>query len=117
MVKQYPYICVYASNETDFSHNGLRILCPTSCTITETLNGEYSLELTHPYDEWGNWQFLIEHNIIKAQGQLFRIYRKNTTMSADGKMERSVVHAHFLRPEFLLHQGYTSDILKRSAST
>lgn len=94
MVKQYPYICVYNSNGTDFSHNGLRILCPTSCTITETLNGEYSLELTHPYDEWGNWQFLIEHNIIKAQGQLFRIYRKNTTMSADGKMERSVSALH-----------------------
>lgn len=94
MVKQYPYICVYASNETDFSHNGLRILCPTSCTITETLNGEYSLELTHPYDEWDNWKFLIEHNIIKAQGQLFRIYRKNTTMSADGKMERSVSALH-----------------------
>ena len=94
MVKQYPYICVYASNETDFSHNGLRILCPTSCTITETLNGEYSLELTHPYDEWDNWKFLMEHNIIKAQGQLFRIYRKNTTMSADGTMQISVSALH-----------------------
>lgn len=94
MVKQYPYICVYASNATDFSHNGLRILCPTSCTITETLNGEYSLELTHPYDEWDNWKFLMEHNIIKAQGQLFRIYRKNATMSADGTMQISVSALH-----------------------
>ena len=72
-IKQYEYISVYKSNETDFDHNGMRILCPTSCTISETLNGEYSLELTHPFDEWGNWKYLVEYNIIKAQGQLFKM--------------------------------------------
>ena len=33
----YDYISVFAPDETDFSHNGLRILVPTSCEITEVL--------------------------------------------------------------------------------
>ena len=48
----YDYISVFAPDETDFSHNGLRILCPVSCEITEVLNGEYSLTLNPPRDEW-----------------------------------------------------------------
>lgn len=83
----YSYISVYAPDETDFSHNGLRILCPTACEITEILNGEYSLSITHPMDEWGSWQYIRENYIIKAQGQLFRIYRKTVTMSTDGGYE------------------------------
>lgn len=65
-MKQYEYISVYKSDETDFSYNGIRILCPTECKITEVLNGEYSLTLTHPFDDLGNWKFLIEYNIIKV---------------------------------------------------
>lgn len=83
----YPYISVYAPDETDFSHNGLRILCPLSCEITEVLNGEYSLNMTHPLDEWGNWRFVRENYIIKALGQLFRITRKTLSMSSDGGYE------------------------------
>jgi len=90
----YPYISVYRSDETDFSHNGLRILSPTSCRITEILNGEYSLTLSHPLDEQGTWRFLIEYNIIKCQGQLFRIYRKKITMNTDGTFECSVDALH-----------------------
>lgn len=84
---KYPYISVYAPNETDFSHNGLRILMPTECTITEVLNGEYSLSITHPRDEWGIWKYVRENYIIKAQGQLFRIYRKTLSMSSDGSYQ------------------------------
>lgn len=90
----YPYISVYRSDETDFSHNGLRILSPTSCRITEILNGEYSLTLSHPLDEQGTWRFLIEYNIIKCQGQLFRIYRKKNTMNTDGTFECTVDALH-----------------------
>lgn len=93
-MKQYEYISVYKSDETDFSHNGIRILCPTECKITEVLNGEYSLTLTHPFDDLGNWKFLIEYNIIKVQGQLFRIYRKSTSMSSDGTKQRTVDAMH-----------------------
>lgn len=83
----YPYISVYAPNETDFSHNGLRILLPTAVEIPEVLNGEYSLTITHPLDEWGCWKYIQENYIIKDLGQLFRIYRKTLTMSSDGSYE------------------------------
>jgi len=68
------YVSVYKARETKFNNNGLRILCPTECTISEELNGAYELTLTHPIDDLGNWEFLVEMNIIKAQGQLFRLY-------------------------------------------
>ncbi|MCM1227565.1 MAG: phage tail protein [Clostridium sp.] len=83
----YSYISVYSSDETDFSHNGLRVLCPTSCAVTEVLNGEYSLTLSHPLDPWDNWKYIVENNIVKSRGQLFRIYKKTLSMTSDGSYE------------------------------
>ena len=48
-------ICVYSANCTDFSSNGLGIVAPQSCAVTEMLNGEYELTLVHPLDEQGKW--------------------------------------------------------------
>lgn len=90
----YDYISVYMAKETNFNHNGQRILCPTECTISEELNGAYELSLTHPIDDLGNWKSLVEMNIIKAQGQLFRIYEKTTTMDNSGRYERKVSARH-----------------------
>jgi phage minor structural protein len=39
---------------------------PSSCSVTETLNGEWELTLTHPLDEQGKWRRLIEGNILRA---------------------------------------------------
>ena len=39
---------------------------PQSCTVTETLNGEWELTLVHPIDEDGRWQNLAEGNILRA---------------------------------------------------
>ena len=38
-------ICIYPADCTDFSSNGAGTLLPQSCTVTETLNGEYELTL------------------------------------------------------------------------
>ena len=43
-------ICIYPADCTDFSTNGAGTLLPQSCTVTETLNGEYELMLVHPID-------------------------------------------------------------------
>ena len=43
-------ICVYPADCKDFSNNGLGIVLPQSCTVTETLNGEWELTLIHPID-------------------------------------------------------------------
>jgi len=36
-------ICVYPADCTDFSNNGLGAVSPSSCTVTETLNGEITI--------------------------------------------------------------------------
>ena len=55
-------ICVYDAACTDFSNNGLGPINPSSCQVTETLNGEYELTVIHPIDEIGKWQRLVEGN-------------------------------------------------------
>ena len=59
-------ICVYAPDCTDFSTNGYGTVSPSSCLVTETLNGEWELTLTHPLDEAGKWQRLLEGCILRA---------------------------------------------------
>lgn len=59
-------ICVYPADYSDFSGNGLGVVQPQSCTVTETLNGEWELTLVHPIDEYGKWTRLSEGNILRA---------------------------------------------------
>ena len=59
-------ICVYPANCTDFSGNGLGAVTPMSCTVTETLNGEWELTLEHEIDERGKWIRLAEGCILRA---------------------------------------------------
>ena len=56
-----------------FKHNGLAILDPISCTSHQEKNGRYDVTLVHPLDDWGKWKYLIPQNILKVNGQLFRI--------------------------------------------
>lgn len=94
-IRQHDYITVHDMHtvQTDFNNNGLRILTPISCEITEELNGVYELCLTHPFDKEGRWKELRELNIIKAEGQLFRIYKRTTSISA-GEKVRTVYARH-----------------------
>ena len=62
----HPLICVYPPDCVDFSSNGSGSLSPLSASVTETLNGEYELELAHPIDEAGKWSRLVEGAIIRA---------------------------------------------------
>ena len=59
-------ICVYPADCTDFSNNGLGAVCPTSCTVTETLNGEWELTLVHPIDERDKWRKLTDGGILRV---------------------------------------------------
>ena len=59
-------ICIYPADCSDFSGNGLGVVQPQSCTVTETLNGEWELTLVHPIDEYGKWTRLSEGNILRA---------------------------------------------------
>ena len=99
--KQEKYITVHAYDtpqadfETDsIDGNGLAILMPTICSITEELNGTYELYMEHPIEEEGRWKLLEVDNIIKADGQLFRIKSRKTKLSANGEKVRSVQCLH-----------------------
>ena len=59
-------ICVYEPDCTDFSNNGLGAVTPMSCSVTETLNGEWELTLVHDIDEFGKWKRLGEGRILRA---------------------------------------------------
>lgn len=59
-------ICVFPSDATDFAGNGLCVLTPTACSVTETLNGEWELSMTHPLDERDKWTYLQVGSIIRA---------------------------------------------------
>lgn len=59
-------ICIYEANTTSWYGNGLCILQPSSCTVTEIAGGDFSLKLAHPITEDLRWKELQEERIIKA---------------------------------------------------
>ena len=59
-------ICVYPADCTDYTTNGLCVLQPTTCEVTETLNGEWELSMIHPLDDRDRWSYLQVGCIIKA---------------------------------------------------
>lgn len=93
-VFQYEYITIYDSKtkQNQFNTHGLGVLTPTLCTITENYNGKWELSITHPFDSDNKYQYIREHNIIKALGQLFTI--KVVTYSSGDKNEVSAKAEH-----------------------
>ncbi|MBP5431067.1 hypothetical protein [Ruminococcus sp.] len=82
-VYEAEYICIYdlTTQQNEFTGHGLAILRPSSCRVVEELNGAYNLTLTHPKDNEGRWQYILEMNIIKCMGQLFVIQRVDEVLS------------------------------------
>lgn len=68
-------LILYSSNTLSFSNLGLGVLRDfyNNPTITEVLNGEYNLEFEYVTGGWLS-DNLVKGNIIKANGQLFRIW-------------------------------------------
>lgn len=59
-------ICVYLPDATDFTTNGIGPVDPLACSVTETLNGEWEVEMDHPIDTFGKWQRLATGRIIRV---------------------------------------------------
>lgn len=74
----------------NFETNGIRIIFPISCKVTEELNGLYICELEHHIDDEGDWLTLAANNVLsvpivyhdKETQQLFRITNVNTVSSS-----------------------------------
>ena len=98
-VPQLPYISVYDAH-TDQAHleiiqnNGLAILTPTVCDDHEELCGMWSLNLEHPIDNEGRYQFIQAGNLIRAGGQLFTI--KSTYESWEGNSGKVSAYAEMI---------------------
>lgn len=76
-----------------FDGNGLAILDPVSC-IEHHDDDRWDIELTHPIDEWDKWKTLIVENIIKVDGQLFRIDIQRPQLSENGRLH--YIHARHI---------------------
>ena len=76
-------ISVYDSKETNFTHNGETVLSDCiACIVEEEINGIYEVTIEYPLDERGKWKYLLEGNIVKIDGQLFRCYRKTKSLTS-----------------------------------
>ena len=98
----------YREAQDGFKHNGLAILAPSECTEYHELNGRWDVELTHPIDEWGRWKTILPQNVLKIDGQLFRI-DEHTSVSGTSGMYIKVHAKHIsydLADEFVhYYQG------------
>lgn len=111
MIPQRTFVTVHDSitvreapdHNYDFSYNGLRILMPISCTVTEELNGSYICELEHAIDDDGAWRSLQENNILsvpilyhgKDTKQLFRILKVVPSLKRKGRSVRVTAYHIF----------------------
>ena len=97
-------ICVYPSDCTDFSNNGLGAVSPSSCTVTETLNGEWELTLVHPIDEQGKWLRLTDGCILRAPVPAAMTPRVNISISGEDN-RREIYEVDTDKPEASVRRG------------
>lgn len=74
-------IQIYNMKNTSFEMNGDVVLFPKTCSLDASLNGSWEMELEHPIDDEGRWEYIVEGAVIAApsfmsEKQLFRIYSK-----------------------------------------
>lgn len=111
-VPQYNYISVFdkatglvtsggtkSFDPSKFYGNGLAILKPSKCQITENLNGSYNVTLTHPTDADNIWKSIYVLNFLKVQGQLFRIQSIDTNFdgSSSGTVTAYAEHITYMQ--------------------
>lgn len=77
-------VTIFEKNTTEFKGLGLGALLPTSCVVTEKLNGGFELVMEHPYDLYKKWERIRNDNILYASTprgmEPFRIYKVKPTM-------------------------------------
>ena len=98
----------YREAQDGFKSNGMAILAPSECTEYHELNGRWDVELTHPVDDWERWKTILPQNVLKINGQLFRI-DEHTSVSGTSGMYIKVHAKHIsydLSDEFIhYYQG------------
>ena len=97
-------ISVYASNETSFARNGIKILKPLKALIFKQDNGEYYLDLKDSID---NFEYYQSGNIIRVPTpwgkQCFRI--KNVSIQ-NNKVEARAHHLFYDSENYIIADSY-----------
>lgn len=79
-------ITIHEKTAKNYDTLGLGALLPSSCVVTEEINGAYELKMKHPYDEHGKWKRIERGRIIVAStprgAQAFRIYNTKPNMDS-----------------------------------
>lgn len=79
-------IQIYKPENTNFEANGDMPLLPEKALVHATLNEAWNLELQHPIDGEGRWEYITEEAVLKVPSfngeQLFRI--KHTEKAETG---------------------------------
>lgn len=100
-------ICAYDPSETGVpSHMGRGALAPSTCHVTEDLNGAFELIMEHPIDAAGKWSKVTETAFIKSPthrgAQMFRVYAKSVNTKTK-RLSVSARHKFYdLERNFLL---------------
>lgn len=87
------YDISYPQEDFRTENNGLAVLSPVSCVSTHNAD-TWDVQFVHPIDEWGKWKHLLVENILKIDGQLFRIDTQEAECSENGNF--ITVHARHI---------------------
>lgn len=71
--------------QNGFDHNGVAILMPSELISNKEDKGRWDMEMIHPIDDYGKWTYIVCQNVIKANGQLFRIDETETCIDANSE--------------------------------
>lgn len=69
-------IQIYNPSNTDYEHNGDCVLWPSRCELTAELNGAWSLQLEHPIDDDGRWNYIVENAVLKVPTWMATKYQR-----------------------------------------
>ncbi|WP_066675408.1 phage tail spike protein [Clostridium septicum] len=90
-------LCIYDKKtiKGNFDNNGLGVLNePILAEVTEELNGQYYLEFEYPANSKKSLYFK-EFNIIKADNQLFRIYKVEKVQDTEKRVKVYANHIFY----------------------
>lgn len=109
-------IVIYDKNATPvnggYDGHGFGLLKEASrCEITEELNGDYSLELDYPLDG-PKTSYLQKWNVIRANGQLFRIYKIEDSTTENNRTAYARHISYDLANDFVLDDRVVKGTLK-----
>lgn len=107
-------INVYDINEPQngFDHNGLAILMPIECISDKEELGRWDLTITHPIDDYGKWTYIVGQNVLKVNGQLYRIDETEIYQDAD----TASITAHAKHITYDLFDRFVDELTVENAS-